>query len=100
MANTRLQSLSRNIFAGFRYIPPAFEEVERELKVTPSACPPNETRLGRSPKAVEAVNPALRRPTVTAEAATHCCARNLARLHVVAIDQIFMGLGLEPKSST
>lgn len=69
------------------------EEVERELKVHAIKLASNENPIGPSPKAVEAVKHAVAEANRYPDGGTHLLRDKLARLHGVAMDQIFMGLG-------
>src|SRR5260370_13847321 len=76
------------------YIPGRpIEEVERELKVHAIKLPSNENPIGPSPKAVEAVKHAVAEAHRYPDGGTHLLLAKLARLHAVALDQVFMGLG-------
>ena len=76
------------------YIPGRpIEEVERELKVHAIKLASNENPLGPSPKAVEAVKQAVAESNRYPDGGTHLLRDKLARLHGVAMDQVFMGLG-------
>jgi histidinol-phosphate aminotransferase len=76
------------------YIPGRpIEEVERELKIHAIKLASNENPLGPSPKAVEAVKQAVAEAYRYPDGGTHLLRDKLARLHGVAMDQIFMGLG-------
>jgi histidinol-phosphate aminotransferase len=76
------------------YIPGRpIEEVERELKIHAIKLASNENPLGPSPKAVEAVKNAVAESNRYPDGGTHLLRAKLARLHGVALDQIFMGLG-------
>jgi histidinol-phosphate aminotransferase len=69
------------------------EEVERELKVHAIKLASNENPIGPSPKAVEAVKHAVAEANRYPDGGTHLLREKLARLHDVALDQIFSGLG-------
>jgi histidinol-phosphate aminotransferase len=76
------------------YIPGRpIEEVERELKVHAIKLASNENPIGPSPKAVEAVRIAVAESNRYPDGGTHLLRDKLARLHGVAMDQIFTGLG-------
>ena len=76
------------------YIPGRpIEEVERELKVHAIKLASNENPIGPSPKAVEAVKSAVAGSNRYPDGGTHLLRHKLARLHGIAMDQIFMGLG-------
>jgi histidinol-phosphate aminotransferase len=69
------------------------EEVERELKVHAIKLASNENPIGPSPKAVEAVKHAVAVANRYPDGGTQLLRAKLARLHDVALDQIFSGLG-------
>jgi histidinol-phosphate aminotransferase len=76
------------------YIPGRpIEEVERELKIHAIKLASNENPLGPSPKAVEAVKNAVAESNRYPDGGTHLLRAKLARLHGVALDQLFMGFG-------
>ena len=76
------------------YIPGRpIEEVERELKIHAIKLASNENPLGPSPKAVEAVKNTVADSNRYPDGGTHLLRAKLARLHGVAMDQIFMALG-------
>src|SRR5437868_3125831 len=76
------------------YIPGRpIEEVERELKIHAIKLASNENPIGPSPKAVEAVKAAVADANRYPDGGTHLLRAKLSRLHGVAMDQLFMGLG-------
>src|SRR5260370_9464298 len=94
MAHTIAELIPEYIRGLPAYIPGRpIEEVERELKVHAIKLASNENPIGPSPKAVEAVKHAVAEANRYPDGGTHLLRAKLARLHGVAIDQIFMGLG-------
>ena len=76
------------------YIPGRpIEEVERELKIHAIKLASNENPIGPSPKAVEAVKNAVAGSNRYPDGGTHLLRHKLARLHGIAMEQIFVGLG-------
>jgi histidinol-phosphate aminotransferase len=94
MAHTIAELIPEYIRGLPAYIPGRpIEEVERELKIHSIKLASNENPIGPSPKAVEAVKNAVAESNRYPDGGTHLLRAKLARLHEVAMDQIFMGLG-------
>src|ERR1700732_5093216 len=94
MAHTIAELIPEYIRGLPAYIPGRpIEEVERELKIHSIKLASNENPIGPSPKAVEAVKNAVAECNRYPDGGTHLLRAKLARLHEVAMDQMFMGLG-------